>query len=212
MTRFALKENDQFLVTDELGDISGVADGLFRGDTRILSQFVLRVGALAPSLLSSWVSHDNVYFRGHVTNSPLPELGGVKTPEGVIHIERARLLWEGRLYECISLANFGALTIPVSLGFSFQSDFFDISEVRGLKRAKRGRMLQPEIGADFVALGYCGLELVASGLSIATVTSCISNPSSKEENDCRRRLCADLLRGVRRIGEQFSPTSAPKSG
>jgi hypothetical protein len=23
-------------------------------------------------------------------------------------------------------------------------------------------------------------------LSIATVTSCISNPSSKEENDCRR--------------------------
>jgi glycogen debranching enzyme len=167
MTRFALKENDQFLVTDELGDISGVADGLFRCDTRILSQFVLRVGALAPSLLSSWVSHDNVYFRAHVTNSPLPELGGIKTPEGVIHIERARLLWGGRLYECISLANFGALTIPVPLGFSFQSDFFDIFEVRGLKRAKRGRLLEPEIGADFVALGYCGLDGVSRACVIA---------------------------------------------
>ena len=107
MERYALKYNEEFLVADALGDITGDGDGLFHNDTRLLSRFRLSVGGAAPSLLSSGVSQDNVFFRANVTNRPLPELGGRATPEGVIHVERTRLLWDGRLYERITLTNYG---------------------------------------------------------------------------------------------------------
>jgi len=113
MGRFALKENEQFLVADEFGDISGPADGLFCRDTRLLSRLSLTIGGRPPSLLQSGVSHDNVYFRAHLTNLPLPELGGAKTPEGVIHLERTRLLWAGRLHEQIALANYGTQSVRI---------------------------------------------------------------------------------------------------
>src|SRR4030095_2534439 len=96
MGRYALKYNEEFLVADELGDVTGEGDGLFCNDTRLLSRFNLTVGGKAPSLLSSGVSQDNVYFRANVTNRPLPELGGRGTPGGGIPIERTRPLWGGR--------------------------------------------------------------------------------------------------------------------
>ena len=36
---FALKNNEEFLVADALGDINGCGDGFFRRDTRVLSRF-----------------------------------------------------------------------------------------------------------------------------------------------------------------------------
>ena len=36
---FALKNDEEFLVADALGDISGYSDGLFLNDTRLLSRF-----------------------------------------------------------------------------------------------------------------------------------------------------------------------------
>ena len=53
MRRYALKCDEQFLVADELGDITGEGDGLFYDDTRLLSRFSLTVGgggALAAEL------------------------------------------------------------------------------------------------------------------------------------------------------------------
>ena len=39
-------------------------------------------------------------FTANLTNQPLPPLGGPsRRPQGVIHIERTRFLWEDRLYE-----------------------------------------------------------------------------------------------------------------
>ena len=37
-----------FVVTDSVGDISGIGDGLFRNDTRILSYLQLRVDGAKP--------------------------------------------------------------------------------------------------------------------------------------------------------------------
>ena len=58
----ALKEGDTFLVADGWGDMKGGADGLFAGDTRVLSRWAMTVGLLKPSRLSSGVSQDNVFF------------------------------------------------------------------------------------------------------------------------------------------------------
>jgi glycogen debranching enzyme len=164
---YALKNNEAFLVADALGDITGQGDGLFCDDTRMLSRFSLKLGAASPSLLSSGVSQDNVFFRANVTNRRLPELGDSVTPEGVIHIERARFLWDGRLHECLTLTNYGENKVPAPLRFHFAADFADIFEVRGQVRPRRGRLLPPKIGDDTVTLGYEGLDGVARSCVVA---------------------------------------------
>ena len=53
MERYALKYNEEFLVADALGDITGDGDGLFHDDTRLLSRVQperRRRGALAAEL------------------------------------------------------------------------------------------------------------------------------------------------------------------
>ena len=96
--RLVLKEGDTFFVMDALGDVSGAADGLFHDDTRVLSSFGMRLAGRRPSLLSSTVSQDNVFFTANLTNQPLPVLGSSSTPQGVLHMERKRFLWEGRVH------------------------------------------------------------------------------------------------------------------
>ena len=167
MERYALKYNEEFLVADALGDITGDGDGLFHNDTRLLSRFSLCVGGAAPSLLSSGVSQDNVFFRANVTNRPLPELGGSATPEGVIHVERTRLLWDGRLYERLTLTNYGERDVPAPLRFGFASDFADIFEVRGHTRLTRGRSLPPRLDNHAVTFAYEGLDGVRRSCVIA---------------------------------------------
>ena len=52
------------------------------------------------------MSQDNVFFRANLTNRPLPELGEQAPPEGAIHVERTRFLWDRRLYERLALTNY----------------------------------------------------------------------------------------------------------
>ena len=104
---FALKQGDTFVVADAFGDITGEGDGLFHDDTRLLSRFRLSIGGRPLELLGGAVSEDNVVFTANLTNRPLPPIGGQSTRQGVIHIERTRLIWEDRLYERLRLRNFG---------------------------------------------------------------------------------------------------------
>ena len=149
-----------------MGDIHGEGDGLFRRDTRVLSRYRLKIGDAAPSLLSAGVSADNVIFRVHATNRPLPELGGRTMPRGVIHIERARFLWDGRMLERVTLANYGGQRMVAPLRFEFAADFADIFEVRGYPRARRGRMRPPALDSHGVTLAYEGLDGVARACAI----------------------------------------------
>ncbi|HEX4097513.1 MAG TPA: glycogen debranching N-terminal domain-containing protein, partial [Caulobacteraceae bacterium] len=104
---FALKDGDTFAVADSYGDILGVADGLFRDDTRVLSHLRLLLGNRLPSLLSAAIAQDNVFFTSNGTNRPLSPTGSQQvTPKGVIHIERKRFLWDGRLHERIRCTNY----------------------------------------------------------------------------------------------------------
>jgi glycogen debranching enzyme len=155
---FALKHGDTFVVADVCGDIDGNADGLFHHDTRILSRFRLSIGGRALSLLGGGVGQDNVLFTANLTNRPLPPIGGTSTPEGVIHVERTRLLWEARLYERLRLRNYGRLEVVIPLRLSFAADFRDMFEIRGSRRPTRGRELPPVVHSDSVALGYEGLD------------------------------------------------------
>jgi len=156
---YALKHDHMFAVADPFGDVHGSADGLFHRDTRILSRFVLTVGGEAPALLSSGLSDDNVFFRANLTNRPLPQLGeSGSAPQGAIHIERSRLIWNARLYERLALTNYGDTEVVVPLELAFGSDFADIFEVRGTVRARRGSTEPVVLGRTQAAMGYAGVD------------------------------------------------------
>ncbi len=171
MRLFVLKEGDSFVVADGFGNIVGLDDGLFHNDTRVLSRFHLTLAGQAPSLLSAAVSQDNVFFTSHMTNQPLPPLGGSSTPEGVIHIARARFLWGKHLLERLALVNYGRYASVLPLSIDFAADFRDMFEVRGQTRTQRGRLLPPEIGHRSVLLRYEGLDgvLRTTGITFSAV-------------------------------------------
>jgi glycogen debranching enzyme len=168
-----LKHGNLYLLTDPFGDIHPDSRGLglYRGDTRILSSAVLRVGGQRPVLLSASVGAN---YRGGIqlTNpsadrnpaaktettaaseaNPLDELVG-----RTIGISRDRLIGEGGLEERLRIVNHGAATrrVPVELGLGV--DAADIFEVRGYPRAERGVLLPVAVGDDRLTFRYDGLD------------------------------------------------------
>jgi glycogen debranching enzyme len=181
MHLFVLKEGDSFVVADGFGNIVGQDDGLFRNDTRVLSRFHLALAGQPPSLLSAAVSQDNVFFTSHMTNQPLPPLGGSSTPEGVIHIARSRFLWGKHLLERLALVNYGRNASVLPLRIEFAADFRDMFEVRGQTRPERGRLLAPEIGSRSVLLRYEGLDgvLRTTGLTFSPTPDRLTGDSAE---------------------------------
>ena len=164
---FALKDGDTFAVADAYGDILGVADGLFHNDTRVLSCFRLLLGSRPPSLLSAAIAQDNVFFTSNGTNSPLPPTGSAAgMPRGVIHIERKRFLWDGRLHERIRCTNYSRDQALAPLAFEYGADFHDMFEVRGSHRGRRGDLHPPETHDRSVVFRYDGLDGVSRSSAI----------------------------------------------
>ena len=132
---------------------------------RMLSHFKLCVGGRALSLLGAAIGQDDVTFQANLTNKPLPPIGGTPTPEGIIHLERTRILWDARLYERIRVTNYGRQANHISLRLSLAADFRDMFEVRGIKRKARGTMQDPVISSLGVEFRYLGLdEIVRSSI------------------------------------------------
>jgi len=167
LPRFTLKDSDTFLLADALGDIHGKDDGLFTNDTRMLSRFEISVAGRRPSLLGAAINRDNTLFTAHLTNRPLAALGELALPQGVIHIERSRLLWRSRWYEQITLTNFGDRSAEVPLLFLYAADFADIFEVQGTIRAERGEVLPAHAANQTVKLSYRGRDDVVRTTYIA---------------------------------------------
>jgi glycogen debranching enzyme len=158
--QFALKHEDCFVVSDAYGDIRGTGDGLFRDDTRVLSRLRLLIGNRTPSLLGASLSQDNILFTANLTNLPLTSPDGRETPQGVVHIERSRLLWENRMYERIAFSNYSSHEIILPVYLDFAADFRDMFEVRGTARTRRGQAHEAEVNADGVAFTYEGLDTI----------------------------------------------------
>ena len=156
-----LKDGDTFAVCDPYGDVLpfGMGEqGLYHEGTRYLSRLELRLGKVRPLLLSSTVRENNDLFPVDLTNPDLELDDGVMLPRGLLHIFRAKLLWDGRCFEHLRLSNHGLAPIRVTLLFRFDADFADIFEVRGTKRAARGLYLEPTIDNGTVVLAYHGLD------------------------------------------------------
>ncbi|HWM85913.1 MAG TPA: glycogen debranching N-terminal domain-containing protein, partial [Kofleriaceae bacterium] len=155
-----LKHDDTFAIFDRQGDIRSLGSwqqGLFQGDTRMLSRLELHVGAARPLLLSSTVTEDNSVLAVDLTNPDL-DLDGRPLARDTVHILRSVCLWQRCCSMRLRLLSFGSETVHLPVQLSFDADFADMFEVRGTARGRRGELLPAETEAGQVRLSYRGLD------------------------------------------------------
>src|SRR3569623_1315888 len=58
----------------------------------------------------------------------------------------------------LQVTNHGDDTAQVRLELTFGADFIDLFEVRGMKRERRGDLIEPKVNGDTVVLAYRGLD------------------------------------------------------
>ncbi len=156
-----LKQGETFAVFDRFGDIQVVGtgeQGIYHEGTRFLSYLELRLGKNRPLLLSSTVKEENDLLTADLTNPDISSKGRQVFKRGTLHIFRSKFLWQGICYERLKLLNYGTSPIHIPLSIHFDSDFFDIFEVRGIKRKRRGRNLGRSVKDDMVIISYKGLD------------------------------------------------------
>src|SRR5512138_297670 len=146
-----LKHGDCFGVFDPRGNIvpseSGEG-GLYYDGTRFLSWFELLLFGHPPMLLSSTLGVDDAVFEADLTNPDVLRQGHIAVERGDINIHRSRVLWSPGSVERIRVTNFALTPITVPLAIRFDSDFADVFEVRGTRRARRGERLPDVHGSD----------------------------------------------------------------
>lgn len=156
-----LKHGDAFAVLDAYGDIGTVentAEGLFFRDMRHLSRYQLWFSGRRPLLLSSVMQDDNAALSVDLTNPDIEVSGQEAIHHDTIALERLRFLWDDACYERIGLRNFDTHTRRFQIGVTFEADFRDLFEVRGVNRLRHGTLNAKVVDAAQVELGYEGLD------------------------------------------------------
>ena len=157
-----LKHGDIFAVFDHNGDAlsaEGRPEGIFYHDTRHLSQLYLTIGGKRPLLLSSALRDDNAVLTCDLTNPDFFEgEDSFELHHDLVHIRRSRFLWQASCFERLAVRNFDERPHQITLEVWFASDFADLFEVRGTRRAKRGTLHPPALEPDHVRLSYTGLD------------------------------------------------------
>lgn len=142
-TTLTLKDDDLFLITDSLGNVSGSMDdgsitgmGLFCRDTRFLSRLELQIEGRLPVLLSS-SAQKGFALSVLCANPRLDDRIQAET----IGIQR-EIVINGALFEEITITNYSTQPVQFELSLSFDADFLDLFEIRGFDRKERGRLLR----------------------------------------------------------------------
>jgi glycogen debranching enzyme len=156
-----LKYGAIFAVFDRLGDIrpGGLGEqGIFFEGTRHLSELLVQLWNERPLLLSSTIEPSNFLFTADLANLDVSRGNTVVIHRGSLHLLRSKFLWRENSYEEFRFVNYGMQALSIPMSISFAADFADIFEVRGMTRDRRGRLLDREIGEDYLVLGCEGLD------------------------------------------------------
>lgn len=155
-----LKDGDTFAVFDRYGDVGPVGtgeQGVYHRGTRVLSHYELRLGNRRPLLLSSTVHEDNAFVAVDLTNPDIHVADGGILQRGTIHLFRAQFLRHGAFHARLRVFNYGDMPLDSDVMFTFDGDFADIFEIRGVQRGKRGKR-QSEVEDGAAVLSYDGLD------------------------------------------------------
>ena len=154
-----LARGNAFCVTNQRGDIApaGARDlGLFHDDTRHLSYLELFVSGGPPVVLSSETS-GAATSQIDLTLTDREFGGFLDDPQNFLHIRRKQIL-DGVLVEQLMLTNHLRRPVDLWLELRLGADFADVFEVRGARRARRGRIAPPRCEGDRFELAYDGLD------------------------------------------------------
>jgi glycogen debranching enzyme len=185
-----LKYGATFAVFDRLGDIlhHGMGEqGIFYNGTRHLSEMHLCLWKERPLLLSSTIEPNNFLFTADLANLDVSRDDAVVIHRGTLHLLRSRFVWQASCYEELKFVNYGMQALSVPLSISFAADFADIFQVRGMRRERTGRMLDPEITPDTLILGCEGLD----GITRQTRIHCDAAPSEIQGNEMKFRFALE---------------------
>ena len=156
-----LKHDETFAVLDHYGNASGRGrnpEGLFHEDMRFLSRMDLRIENQIPLLLGSTIANDNTSLIVDLTNPDIFVDGELVIKRDTLHIFRTMFLWRGAAYEQLRIDNFSHKRQSVSITLSFDADFKDIFEVRGMSRERRGKLSSRPVSGDSIEFIYTGLD------------------------------------------------------
>lgn len=156
--RLVLKSGSYFLVMDQSANVPGcntLGYGYYHLDTRHLSQWEMTLNDIPLSLLSSSVIDG---FAGtFLYTNPQTDL----VPQQTLMIQRDIVLADA-LWERVVLHNYHSQPLECVLKFTYQSDFADMFEVRGLNLPSRGKRMIPQAGKNqrSLFLAYRGVDNV----------------------------------------------------
>ena len=156
-----LKNGDTFALLSPLGDMTGEVgcpDGLYHEDTRFLSLLELQLNGDRPLLLSSDQAEDNSLLPVDLANADTVAADGTLLQRELIYVNRRQFVWQSAYYELLLIRNFDLRRHVVTLAMSFAADFADVFEVRGQRRARRGKGSAERVSPDTAALRYQGLD------------------------------------------------------
>ena len=161
LPKLVLKHDEAFFVADRRGDLPDFPHsefGFYVGGTRFLSRFDLRIHGQRPLLLNAAVSDDNLQVAIDLTNADVHDGDTVVVGGRMLHLARRLALYGRELFQTLRIESFSTEAVRIGLDWRFGSDFADVFEVRGLRRARRGCLGPPVVEGGAVRLLYRGLD------------------------------------------------------
>jgi glycogen debranching enzyme len=173
----SILEGDTFVVSDRRGDISispEEAQGLFDGDTRYLSRWVLTVNGEQPNPLST---DDVNYFSSQFFLVPGTGTVYVDAPMSIV---RQRAVGTG-FHEDLKVTNHKAKPLDLDIRIEADSDFADLFQVKDAEFNRAGKFYK-RVDGNRLVLGYQREKFVRE----TWVTS--STPGEIDEKGFRFRV------------------------
>ena len=158
-----LKDRETFAVLNTSGDIlqfGGKQQGLYHNGTRYLSSIAVTINDVPPLVLSSAVREDAFVLSVDMTTPDIEQDDDdvEAIPHDRLHIVRDQFLWKQCCYTRLRFTNYHTEQLRFVVELRFEADYRDIFEVRGLRRKRRGAMLEPITEPGCLRLGYRGLD------------------------------------------------------
>lgn len=155
-----LIDGKTFLATSVAGDIvpPGAPDvGFFHEDTRFLSHLEFKLDGQRSVVLSSSTEKTFV-SQIELTTGNITLRDSFDLPENTVHIRREQLLSSDILFDRYTFENFNHCPVAFTVEISFNADFVDVFQVRGVARSDHGQYYEPVVESDGVIFSYRGRD------------------------------------------------------
>jgi len=160
VNNLSLIDGKTFLATSVAGDIvpPGAPDvGFFYEDTRFLSHLEFKIDGQRSVVLSSSTEKTFV-SQIELTTGNITLRDSFDLPENTVHIRREQLLASDILFSRYTFENFNRCRVEFTVEISFNSDFVDVFQVRGVARGEHGQYFQPVLERDGLIFSYRGRD------------------------------------------------------